>query len=43
MSDPGVPTLPTLEGERLVKRYGTVVALDHVEFAVYPGEVPPGT
>ncbi len=28
-----------LEGERLVKRYGTVAALDHVDFAVYPGEV----
>ena len=39
MSEPGVPTLPTLEGERLVKRYGTVAALDHVDFAVYPGEV----
>jgi fructose transport system ATP-binding protein len=39
MSEPGVPTLPTLEGKRLVKWYGTVAALDHVDFAVYPGEV----
>ncbi|MEO8266549.1 MAG: ATP-binding cassette domain-containing protein [Ilumatobacteraceae bacterium] len=39
MSEPRVPTLPTLEGEGLVKRYGTVAALDHVDFAVYPGEV----
>ena len=39
MSEPRVPTLPTLEGEDLVRRYGTVTALDHVDFAVYPGEV----
>jgi fructose transport system ATP-binding protein len=42
MSEPraaNLPTLPTLEGERLVKRYGSVAALDHVDFAVYPGEV----
>ena len=39
MSEPGVPTMPTLECERLVKRYGTVTALDHVDFAVFPGEV----
>ena len=28
-----------LEGHDLVKAYGQVVALDHVDFAVYPGEV----
>jgi fructose transport system ATP-binding protein len=39
MSESSIPTLPTLEGEGLVKRYGTVAALDHVDFAVYPGEV----
>ncbi len=30
---------PTLECQGLVKTYGRVVALDGVEFAVYPGEV----
>jgi fructose transport system ATP-binding protein len=34
-----LPILPTLEGHGLVKTYGGVVALDHVDFAVYPGEV----
>jgi fructose transport system ATP-binding protein len=30
---------PTLESEGLVKTYGRVVALDGVDFALYPGEV----
>jgi fructose transport system ATP-binding protein len=34
-----LPLLPILEAEGLVKSYGTVVALDHIDFAVYPGEV----
>ena len=28
-----------LEGDGLVKAFGEVIALDHVDFAVYPGEV----
>ncbi len=39
MTEPKLPLLPILEGERLVKTYGSVVALDHADFAVYPGEV----
>lgn len=35
----GIRILPVLEGRDLVKIYGQVVALDHVGFAVYPGEV----
>ena len=34
-----LPALPVLEAEGLVKKYGSLVALDHVDFAVYPGEV----
>jgi fructose transport system ATP-binding protein len=34
-----LPLLPILEGEGLVKRYGSITALDHTDFAVYPGEV----
>jgi fructose transport system ATP-binding protein len=34
-----LPLLPILECEGLTKTYGSVVALDHVDFAVYPGEV----
>ena len=30
---------PMLEGQGLVKTYGRVVALDHLDFALYPGEV----
>ena len=39
MTETAVPVLPVLEGHALVKAYGQVVALDHVDFAVYPGEV----
>ena len=39
MIEPAVPILPKLEGHDLVKNYGQVIALDHVDFAVYPGEV----
>ena len=39
MTEPAVPVLPRLEGHDLVKTYGQVIALDHVDFAVYPGEV----
>ena len=30
---------PVLEGTGLLKTYGSVVALDHADFALYPGEV----
>jgi len=30
---------PILQGKGLVKRYGRVVALDHADFELYPGEV----
>ncbi|MEM1377582.1 MAG: ATP-binding cassette domain-containing protein [Pseudomonadota bacterium] len=30
---------PILEGKNLVKRYGRVVALDHCDFELYPGEI----
>ncbi|PWU24068.1 MAG: sugar ABC transporter ATP-binding protein [Candidatus Rokuibacteriota bacterium] len=30
---------PVLEGRGLTKRYGPVVALENVDFAVYPGEI----
>ena len=30
---------PILEARRLVKRFGRVTALDHCDFALYPGEV----
>ena len=30
---------PILESQGLVKTYGRVVALDHLDFALYPGEV----
>lgn len=39
MIEPAVPILPRLEGHDLVKSFGQVTALDHVDFAVYPGEV----
>jgi fructose transport system ATP-binding protein len=39
MTEPAIPVLPVLEGHDLVKAYSQVVALDHVDFAVYPGEV----
>lgn len=39
MSAQNLPLLPILEGHGLVKTYGSVVALDRVDFAVYPGEV----
>ncbi|TQV73243.1 ATP-binding cassette domain-containing protein [Denitrobaculum tricleocarpae] len=35
---PGAPQ-PVLQARGLVKRYGRVVALDHAEFELYPGEV----
>ena len=30
---------PVFEGRGLSKRYGPVVALDNVDFSIYPGEV----
>jgi fructose transport system ATP-binding protein len=39
VTEPALPLLPVLESQGLVKTYGSVVALDHVDFAVYPGEV----
>jgi fructose transport system ATP-binding protein len=39
MTEPVIPILPILEGLDLMKTYGHVAALDHVDFAVYPGEV----
>ena len=39
MNAPDLPLLPILEGAGLTKSYGSIVALDHVDFAVYPGEV----
>ena len=30
---------PILKGRNLVKRYGKVVALDHCDFDLYPGEI----
>jgi fructose transport system ATP-binding protein len=39
MTEPALPVLPVLESRGLTKTYGSVVALDHVDFAVYPGEV----
>ncbi|MEP3279972.1 MAG: ATP-binding cassette domain-containing protein [Stappiaceae bacterium] len=32
-------TTPVLAGRQLVKRYGKVVALDHADFELYPGEI----
>ena len=32
-------TQPILQGTNLVKRYGRVVALDHCDFELYPGEI----
>lgn len=32
-------TQPILQGKNLVKRYGRVVALDHCDFELYPGEI----
>ena len=32
-------TVPILEGKGLAKRYGNVVALDNVDFALYPNEI----
>lgn len=34
-----IMTEPILKGRGLVKRYGRVVALDHADFDLYPGEV----
>ena len=39
MSVSDLPVLPILESHGLVKMYGSVAALDHADFAVYPGEV----
>ncbi len=39
MTTADLPPMPILEGHGLMKRYGSVVALDHADFAVYPGEV----
>ena len=39
MTTADLPLLPRLEAQSLVKSYGSLVALDHVDFAVYPGEV----
>ncbi|TDP01228.1 ATP-binding cassette domain-containing protein [Marinomonas balearica] len=30
---------PVLQAKRLVKRYGSVTAIDHAEFELYPGEI----
>ncbi|MGF1561321.1 MAG: ATP-binding cassette domain-containing protein, partial [Geminicoccaceae bacterium] len=30
---------PVLQGRNLVKRYGRVVAMDHADFELFPGEV----
>ena len=30
---------PILVGRQLVKRYGRVIALDHADFDLYPGEI----
>ncbi len=32
-------SVPILQGRGLTKKYGTVVALDHADFDLYPGEV----
>ena len=32
-------TEPILTARNLVKRYGRVVALDHADFDLYPGEI----
>ncbi len=32
-------TPPILQGRSLVKRYGRVIALDHADFELYPGEI----
>jgi fructose transport system ATP-binding protein len=39
VTEPTLPMLPILEGRGLSKTYDSVIALDHVDFAVYPGEV----
>ncbi len=39
MNHTDLPLLPILEADGLVKSFGSVVALDHADFAVYPGEV----
>jgi fructose transport system ATP-binding protein len=39
MTDVTSTIMPMLESEGLVKTYGRVVALDGVDFALYPGEV----
>jgi fructose transport system ATP-binding protein len=39
VTEPNIAVLPILEGHDLTKTYGQVIALDHVDFAVYPGEV----
>ena len=39
MTHTDLPVLPVLEAHGLVKVYGSVVALDQTDFAVYPGEV----
>jgi fructose transport system ATP-binding protein len=39
LTAPVAPTLPTIEGVGLTKTYGPLVALDHVDVAVYRGEV----
>ena len=36
---PGGPLRPIIEAHGLVKTYGKVVALDHSEFELYPGEI----
>ena len=35
----GMSKEPILSGHNLVKRYGRVVALDHCDFELYPGEI----
>ncbi len=34
-----VPQIPILQAKGLVKRYGRVVALNHADFDLYPGEI----
>ncbi|HEY0520904.1 MAG TPA: ATP-binding cassette domain-containing protein [Ilumatobacteraceae bacterium] len=39
MTDSTSEVAPVLEASGLVKAYGAIVALDHADFAVFPGEV----
>ena len=39
MNDTAATAVPILEGKGLTKVYGTIVALDNVDFALYPNEI----